>query len=217
VPRATAPKAAQEVRPEIVPATISAVTYKQPSPSPSIKRGKAERLLKEHGSPPGLRVTAGGRIVPGDLPPLGARPSFNLYNPQALRTVPGNIMAAQSEPSSSNTARIEIVGGQPIVVIGDRMFALPAVNSSSTIPATTPVVTETFTKQAAVPAPLSVQGSLPGQAFIPLRSNSLTPFVGLDLQTLKARQALKKQELRNIEQTEVLQSGHQTEAWRAGT
>lgn len=40
------------------------------SPTPSIKRGKAERLLKEHGSPPGIRVTAGGRIVPDGLSPL---------------------------------------------------------------------------------------------------------------------------------------------------
>lgn len=40
------------------------------SPTPSIKRGKAERLLKEHGSPPGIRVTAGGLIVPDGLSPL---------------------------------------------------------------------------------------------------------------------------------------------------
>ncbi|KAK8193500.1 hypothetical protein HDK77DRAFT_480777 [Phyllosticta capitalensis] len=47
---------------------------KKPSPSPSIKRNKVERLIKEHGSPPGIRVTAGGRIVPSDLR-LGS-PSF---------------------------------------------------------------------------------------------------------------------------------------------
>ncbi|KAB8342826.1 hypothetical protein FH972_022424 [Carpinus fangiana] len=40
------------------------------SPTPSIKRGKAEMLLKEHGSPPGIRVTAGGRIVPDGLSPI---------------------------------------------------------------------------------------------------------------------------------------------------
>lgn len=33
------------------------------SPTASMRRGKAELLLKEHGSPPGMRVTAGGRIV----------------------------------------------------------------------------------------------------------------------------------------------------------
>ncbi|KAI9726762.1 MAG: hypothetical protein M1828_000618 [Chrysothrix sp. TS-e1954] len=42
------------------------------SPTSSMKRGKAERLLKEHGSPPGIRVTAGGRIVPDGLPQLSS-------------------------------------------------------------------------------------------------------------------------------------------------
>lgn len=45
------------------------------SPTPSIKRGKAEQLLKAHGSPPGVRVTAGGRIVPDSLSPI-ASPRF---------------------------------------------------------------------------------------------------------------------------------------------
>lgn len=45
---------------------------KRPSPTPSVKRHKAEKLLKEHGSPPNVRVTAGGRIVPTDFTPLGS-------------------------------------------------------------------------------------------------------------------------------------------------
>ncbi|KAJ8603182.1 hypothetical protein MRB53_042235 [Persea americana] len=48
------------------------------SPTPSIKRGKAEKLLREHGSPPGVRVTAGGRIVPNGLSPL-ASPRFEQF------------------------------------------------------------------------------------------------------------------------------------------
>ena len=54
----------------------SVVTKFNYSPTPSIKRGKAEKLLKEHGSPPGMRVTAGGRVVPTDLAPLGS-PRFS--------------------------------------------------------------------------------------------------------------------------------------------
>ncbi|KAF1931033.1 uncharacterized protein M421DRAFT_57839 [Didymella exigua CBS 183.55] len=198
-----------------VPATGPPAANKRPSPSPSIKRGKAERLLKEHGSPPGLRVTAGGRIVPGDLPPLGARPSFNIYNPQALRVTPGNIMAAPSQPSPNSTARIEIIGGQPIVVVGDRMFALPTVNSGSAVPAATRVAEETLATQVNDTSSLSTQGNLPGHLFVPPRTNSQTPFAGLDLPTLRVQQAVKKQELRTVEQTEVLQSSHQTESWRA--
>jgi hypothetical protein len=55
---------------------------KKNSPTPSIKRGKAERLLKEHGSPPGLRVTAGGRIVPASFTPLAS--PFQ-YQPRGFR------------------------------------------------------------------------------------------------------------------------------------
>jgi hypothetical protein len=42
----------------------------RPSPTPSLKKRKAEQILEDHGSPPGLRVTAGGRIVPSDQSPL---------------------------------------------------------------------------------------------------------------------------------------------------
>lgn len=54
------------------------------SPTPSIKRGKAERLLREHGSPPGVRVTAGGRIVPDGLSPLNSPGPYFKY-PAQLR------------------------------------------------------------------------------------------------------------------------------------
>lgn len=42
----------------------------RPSPTPSMKRKKAEAILKAHGSPPHVRVTAGGRIVPSEQSPL---------------------------------------------------------------------------------------------------------------------------------------------------
>ncbi|KAL0260902.1 hypothetical protein SLS55_004594 [Diplodia seriata] len=53
--------------------------HKKPSPTPSLKRDKIQRLIKEHGSPPGLRVTAGGRIVPHDMPALGS-PQYPVNN-----------------------------------------------------------------------------------------------------------------------------------------
>ncbi|KAG9199778.1 meiotic recombination [Epicoccum nigrum] len=215
VPKTAATEVLREVTPEAAPIAGSQGAYKRPSPSPSVKRGKAERLLKEHGSPPGLRVTAGGRIVLGDLPPLGPRPSFNIYNPQALRITAGTTMVAPSQTSSDNAARIEIVGGQPVVVIGDRMFALPAVNNGTAIPAPTPTVNEAFIKQSSDIGPISAQGALPELPFNQPRSSSQVPFEGLDLPTLKTQQTVKKQELRTVEQTEVLQSGHQNEAWRA--
>jgi hypothetical protein len=65
-------------------------TNKRPSPTPSFKKSKAEELLKQHGSPPHVRVTAGGRIVPNDLPQLGSprfAPTPVYHHPRSGRMV----------------------------------------------------------------------------------------------------------------------------------
>ncbi|ENI08631.1 hypothetical protein COCC4DRAFT_188186 [Bipolaris maydis ATCC 48331] len=194
-------------------------SQKRPSPTPSLKRGKAEKLLKEHGSPPGLRVTAGGRIVPSDLPPLGtARYGDTAYRPQQpLRVAPGNVMPMQAPSNGTKTARIEVIGGQPVIFVGDRMFALPAVSTtSSTLPPSGSAAMDPAIKRGPDPSTSAVHGTMPGASFEPPRSSTQTPFASMDLATLKAQQTLKKQELRTVEQTEVLQSSHQSNAWRAG-
>jgi hypothetical protein len=158
-----------------------------------------------------MRVTAGGRVVPSDLPPLGtSRFPDNTFKPSTPRVTPGNVMSSQTLPVNNSAARIEIVGGQPVIFIGDRMFALPAVT-----PNQAGVSMEPLAKQPSDPSTLSTQGSMSGMSFGPTRTNSTSPFASLDLATLRAQQALKKQELRTVEQTEVLQASHQTDAWRA--
>ena len=120
-------------------------------------------------------------------------------------------MPAQAQSNNNNTARIEVVGGQPVIFVGDRMFALPAAISSVGPTAMDPTV-----KQMSDPSALAPHSVPSGATFGPSRSNTHTPFVGMDITSLKTQQALKKQELRTVEQTEVLQAGHQSEAWRAG-
>lgn len=160
-----------------------------------------------------MRVTAGGRVVPSDLPPLGtSRFPDNTFKPSTLRVTPGNVMSSQTQLNNNSAARIEVVGGQPVIFIGDRMFALPAMNPNPTASASM----DSLAKQPSDPPALSTQGSISGMSFGPPRTSSTSPFAGLDLPTLKAQQALKKQELRTVEQTEVLQASHQTDAWRAG-
>jgi hypothetical protein len=125
-------------------------------------------------------------------------------------------MPIQAQPNGNNTARIEIVGGQPVILVGDRMFALPAVNPTNPIlsPGGSAAVDPAMKRG---PDPIStVHGPASGASFGPPRSSTHTPFASLDLATLKAQQTLKKQELRTVEQTEVLQASHQSEAWRAG-
>jgi hypothetical protein len=42
----------------------------RPSPTPSLKKSAAQAIVKSHGSPSHVRVTAGGRIVPSEQSPL---------------------------------------------------------------------------------------------------------------------------------------------------
>ncbi len=123
-------------------------------------------------------------------------------------------MSTQPQPTGNSTARIEVIGGQPVVFVGDRMFALPTVNTGNSrmSPTETPTM-ETNVKH--VPDPASLTTAAPGASFGHSRASTQTPFAGLDLPTLKAQQALKKQELRTVEQTEVLQASQRGEAWRA--
>lgn len=161
-----------------------------------------------------MRVTAGGRVVPSDIPPLGtSRYPDNTFK-APLRVTPGNTMSMPTQPSNNSGARIDVVGGQPVIFIGDRMFALPAMNTNTATNFGGSAPMEPVTKSSDPPA-LNSHGSISGLPFAPPRTSSTSPFTGLDLPTLKAQQALKKQELRTVEQTEVLQASHQNDAWRA--
>ncbi|PSN73193.1 hypothetical protein BS50DRAFT_542624 [Corynespora cassiicola Philippines] len=180
---------------------------------------KAERLLKEHGSPPGMRVTAGGRVVPSDLPPLAtARFVNNSFKSQPLRGITSDgTMSAQPQPDINTLGRIQMIGNQPVICVGDKMFALPAVSTNnSTFTAGVANNMDAVSKQILEPGMVPTQVGLAGVQYAPSRSNAQTPFAGLDLPGLRAQQALRKQELRAVEQQEVLQASSQGDAWRAG-
>lgn len=125
-------------------------------------------------------------------------------------------MSEQSHPGAGHAARIEVIGGQPVVLVGDRVFALPAM-SMADIPMNAPTApTMEQAKPNSRPPVFNGHDVLLGTSQASTRATSVSPLAGLDLQTLKSRQAVKKQELRTVEQTEVLQASHQSEAWRAG-
>ena len=122
----------------------------------------------------------------------------------------------QALSNGNNTARIEVISGQPVIFVGDRMFALPAVSTtSSTLPPSGSAAMDSAIKRGPDPSKSAVHGTVPDASFGPPRSSTHAPFAGMDLATLKAQQTMKKQELRTVEQTEVLQSSHQSDAWRA--
>lgn len=123
-------------------------------------------------------------------------------------------MSAQAQPDVNNAPRVQVFGNQPVIWVGDRMYALPAYNAAPAMTSHVPPVVDAA-KPVAEPL-MSLQGGYSGGVPAPQRSNTQTPFTGLDLQVLKQQQTFKKQELRTVEQTEVLQASHQSDAWRAG-
>lgn len=66
----------------------------RPSPTPSLKKKKAEAIVKAHGSPQHVRVTAGGRIVPSEQSPL----CHPRYGYSAVKTNGGLIKFAPNHP-----------------------------------------------------------------------------------------------------------------------
>lgn len=133
------------------------------SPTPSVRRGKVAALLREHASPPGVRVTAGGRLVPDGTSPLTSPRAENpgKYDnyPQVPHLAPGVI------PSHYTLTHLEgmvvSIGGNRICqVVNGQLVHVGFTNSSLSlqIPATNPFVPSTASATStAFPAP----GALP--------------------------------------------------------
>ncbi|KAF4554757.1 Hypothetical protein D9617_3g018250 [Elsinoe fawcettii] len=105
------------------------------SPSASLKKKKAEQILKQHGSPPGIRVTAGGRIVPSEQSPLCSP----RYGYSAVQKNGGLIKFAPGYPpppkSFSNYARslpngwvLQDPSGILVQVVDGRLLAIQDVD-----------------------------------------------------------------------------------------
>ncbi|KAF2761910.1 hypothetical protein EJ05DRAFT_496798 [Pseudovirgaria hyperparasitica] len=98
---------------------------KKPSPSPSFKRKTVERMIKEHGSPPGMRVTAGGRVVPIDLPPLSSpRFPFNNAKSQATSRATSAPQLFANHNNSINGSVFPFAGHSPLYVVNNHICQL---------------------------------------------------------------------------------------------
>ncbi|KAF2018893.1 hypothetical protein BU24DRAFT_488953 [Aaosphaeria arxii CBS 175.79] len=213
----------RQLRPSRIPAVAAATNNpKKPSPSPSVKRGKAERLLKEHGSPPSMRVTAGGRVVPSDLQPLSvARFGNNNMKPHSVRNVsPGNLMGPPHQLDVNGLAQVEVIGTQAVIRIGDRVYALPAFTAGAPNTVAAPGASlnrpENEPIQPTLESGRAVSATLGSN--IPLSSkppnSQAQPSAGHDLSALITQQSMKKQELKNVQQAEVWGSDSNGPAWR---
>jgi hypothetical protein len=104
-------------------ATLNTGAVKKPSPTPSIKRTKAHKLLEAHGSPPTFRVTAGGHVVFNDIslgsprypPGLHQRGKYQFNNPGGTNPPPALIppgFVAYAISPSGEKHLCQWVGGQ---------------------------------------------------------------------------------------------------------
>jgi len=209
---------------------------KKPSSSPSVKIGEVERLFKERSSSlRGMRVTAGGRVVPSDLQPLSSpRYTYNTSKSQTSNRVsPIQGLQSQSVPDFS---KVTLNGpfaynssGQICHYVNNQFLPLNIVDGqiqgyisppNSSYPFV-PLVSSFVGQQSGSTMP-SVPGSLPGFSIQPSRNASpVNPFAAIhamdipsQLQALKSVQATKNAELKQLERQEVLQAEHRDEAWR---
>ncbi|TKX22001.1 hypothetical protein C1H76_5894 [Elsinoe australis] len=118
------------------------------SPTASLKKKKAERILKAHGSPPGIRVTAGGRIVPSEQSPL-CSPRYGYSAAQKnggmIKFAPGYPPPPKTFPNYAKTLPngwvLQDPSGKLVQVVDGRFLIINEVNSIPQLYITAPNVT----------------------------------------------------------------------------
>ena len=182
----------------------------RPSPTPSLKKKKAEAIVKAHGSPQHIRVTAGGRIVPSEQSPL----CHPRYGYSAIKTNGGLIKFAPNHPvgkaqwtqATQNGFVAQDVNGQLCQIVNGTILPLNEVDG---------------TLRLYIPAPnLNIQSQSRGSSFGPSRFGSSgiqqrslsqsTPAVPADppipaqTNALELEYSKLEHELKELDKTEVL-------------
>lgn len=106
----------------------------RPSPTPSIRKKKIESLVKAHGSPPHVRVTAGGRIVPSEQSPL----CHPRYGYSAIQVNGGLIKFAPNHPvgkaqwteATQNGFVAQDIHGRLCQIVGKEFRPLEEINGA---------------------------------------------------------------------------------------
>jgi hypothetical protein len=143
----------------------------------------------------------------------------NNFKPQPLVGVDmDNTMSSQTQSDINNilsSSQVQVIGTQAVIRVGDRVYALPAFESGFPMQAETASGFDSA-KQGTTSDKLPTQVRLSSAPLPSQRCSTQSPFPGADVQTLEAQWSAKKEELRYVEQTEVLQADHQPPTWRTG-
>ncbi|KAI7069589.1 hypothetical protein KC352_g42695, partial [Hortaea werneckii] len=127
------------------------------SPTQSMRARKIESLVKAHGSPPHVRVTAGGRIVPSEQSPL----CHPRYGYSAIKTNGGLVKFAPNHPTgktqwtqaTQNGFVAQDMDGRLCQIVNGTIMPLNEVNGAMQLfmPAPNLSVTQRGPSQGSVP------------------------------------------------------------------
>ncbi|KAK4996021.1 hypothetical protein LTR66_004273 [Elasticomyces elasticus] len=212
--------------------SLGAGTHKPgPSPTPSIKKKKAEQILKQHGSPPTLRVTAGGRIVPSDQSPLcSPRYGYSAINKNGgfIKFSPNYPLPPSASEISKTTPNgfvAQDMTGRLCQLVDGHVMPLNEVNGRLELFIPAPNLNMFFPADAAINhGPTSLAQSRFPQALLGTRGGSTNRGSNMsahDIPFLSQIQALEKEhskldeELIELNKAEVLQRSRMTPAIHA--
>ncbi|TKA33753.1 hypothetical protein B0A50_00589 [Salinomyces thailandicus] len=179
------------------------------SPTPSLRKKKIESLVQAHGSPPHVRVTAGGRIVPSEQSPL----CHPRYGYSAIRTNGGLIKFAPNHPTGNaqwtqatqNGFVAQDVQGRLCQIVDGTILPLNEVNGSMQLfmPAPNLSITQRGASHGPTPSgppqPPSNISQRNGSHLVPPEPSTAAQINALELEYSKL-----DFELKDVDKTEVL-------------
>ncbi|RMZ02138.1 hypothetical protein D0862_06121 [Hortaea werneckii] len=178
------------------------------SPTQSMRARKIESLVKAHGSPPHVRVTAGGRIVPSEQSPL----CHPRYGYSAIKTNGGLVKFAPNHPTgktqwtqaTQNGFVAQDMDGRLCQIVNGTIMPLNEVNGAMQLfmPAPNLSVTQRGTSQGSVPVASQTAANPPQRqsSHVPAPEPSITA----QINALELEYSELEHELKDIDKTEVL-------------
>ncbi|KAF2164927.1 hypothetical protein M409DRAFT_24829 [Zasmidium cellare ATCC 36951] len=179
------------------------------SPTPSLKKKKAEAIVKAHGSPTHVRVTAGGRIVPSDQSPL----CHPRYGYSAVKTNGGLIKFAPNYPAKPQWTHATENGfvaqdqqGNLCQIVNGTILPLTEVDGALRLhmPAPNLNVTQRGSSLGPIGAPFAQNGTQP---IAPSNLNPATapePSAESQITALELEYTKLAHELKDVDKTEVI-------------
>ncbi|KAK4617772.1 hypothetical protein CLAFUR4_12162 [Fulvia fulva] len=179
----------------------------RPSPTPSLKRKKAEAIVKAHGSPTHVRVTAGGRIVPSEQSPL-CHPRFGYSAIQAngglIKSVAPNHQAGKPQwtRATENGFVAQDIDGNLCQIVDGTIMPLQEVNGALQLYIEAPNVHGSSHGQ--LNAALAPHRPQQPTALRPASAVTPEPNIPSQIAALELEYAKLEHELKDVDKTEVI-------------